>query len=176
MRTRALIITGTVAALVVLVVALVIGLGQNGTPPAAVAAGTPGSPSGSPSSAQAAAPAEAPVQTTFKTEQRQPFEAPVELRSANGLLRTAFTVEPTTFTVAGAKVRGYAYQGQYIGPTLRVHPGDTVRIDLTNRLGEPTNLHGHGMFMSPDRHLRQRLAGHEERHLQSHRVEASFRY
>jgi suppressor of ftsI len=149
MRTRALIITGAVAALVVLVVALVIGLGQNGTQPAAVAARTPGSPSGSPSSTQGVATAEAPVQTTFKAEQRRPFEAPVELRSANGLLRTAFTVEPTTFTVAGAKVRGYAYQGQYIGPTLRVHPGDTVRIDLTNRLGEPTNLHGHGMFLSP---------------------------
>ena len=149
MRTRALIITGAVAAIVILVVALAIGLGRNGTPPAAVAAGTPGSPSVSPSSSQAAAPAEAPVQTTFKTEQRRPFEAPVELRSANGQLRTAFTVEPTTFSVAGAKVKGYAYQGNYIGPTLRVRPGDTVRIDLTNRLGEPTNLHGHGMFMSP---------------------------
>jgi len=149
MRTRALIITGAVAAIVILVVAVAIGLGRNGTPPAAVAAGTPGSPSASPSSSQAAAPAEAPVQTTFKTEQRRPFEAPVELRSANGQLRTAFTVEPTTFSVAGAKVKGYAYQGNYIGPTLRVRPGDTVRIDLTNRLGEPTNLHGHGMFMSP---------------------------
>lgn len=76
MRTRALIITGAVAALVVLVVAFVIGLGQNGTPPAAVAAVTPGSPSGSPSSTQGAAAAEAPVQATLKTEQRRPFEAP----------------------------------------------------------------------------------------------------
>jgi suppressor of ftsI len=47
------------------------------------------------------------------------------------------------------KIKGYAYQGNYIGPTLRVNPGDTVRINLTNGLGQPTNLHGHGMFMSP---------------------------
>jgi len=115
------------------------------TLPKADAAGPP-SPSLIP---VATNPAEEQVPTTFHTEQRQPLQAPVELRSANRQLRTAFTVEPTTFTVAGAKVKGYAYQGNYIGPTLRVHPGDTVRIDLTNRLGEPTNLHGHGMFMSP---------------------------
>ncbi len=87
--------------------------------------------------------------TTFTTQQHRPFRSPVTLRSANGLLRTSFTAEPTTFSVAGAKVKRFAYRGQYIGPTLRVRPGDTVRIDLQNKLGQPTNLHGHGMFMSP---------------------------
>ena len=51
--------------------------------------------------------------------------------------------------MAGTQVNGYSFQGLDIGPTLRVRPGDTVRIDLTNKLGQPTNLHGHGMFMSP---------------------------
>jgi hypothetical protein len=62
-------------------------------------------------------------------------------------LETTFDVQPTTFEVAGAKVRGYAYQR--IGPTLRVLPGDTLSIHLRNRLEEPTNLHSHGMFVSP---------------------------
>jgi suppressor of ftsI len=144
MRTRALVIPWAVVALVVLILALVIGLGPAHTLQTAVGAG-PTSPSTSPNTV----PGEQPVPTTFEAEQRRPFQAPVELRSDNGTLRTAFTVEQTTFSAAGAKVKGYAYQGNYIGPTLRVRPGDTVRIDLTNRLDEPTNLHGHGMFMSP---------------------------
>jgi FtsP/CotA-like multicopper oxidase with cupredoxin domain len=89
------------------------------------------------------------VQTTFRTEQRQPFQPPPELISQNGLLETTFDVQPMTFTVAGAEVRGYAYQGQFIDPTLRVLPGDTVRVQLRNRLNEPTNLHSHVMFVPP---------------------------
>ena len=109
-------------------------------------------------------------------EQRNCSQPPAELRSANGPPRTAFTVEPTTFTVAGAKVRGYAYQGQIhrpdaAGPSGRYSPD---RPDESARgahqPARPRNVH------VTHRHLRQRLAGHEERHLQSHRVEASFRY
>jgi suppressor of ftsI len=142
MRIRALVIVG--AFLTALIIAPAIGFGPIRTLPKADAAG-PSSPSPMP----VATTAEDRVPTTFEAEQRLPFQPPVELTSANGLLRTAFMVEPTTFSVAGAKIKGYSYQGQYIGPTLRVRPGDTVRIDLTNRLGQPTNLHGHGMFMSP---------------------------
>jgi FtsP/CotA-like multicopper oxidase with cupredoxin domain len=89
------------------------------------------------------------VPTTFPTQQHLPFEAPTELKSENGLLETTFDVQPTTFNVAGAKVRGYAYQGQFMGPTLRVLPGDTVRIHLRDKLKEPTNLHSHGIYVSP---------------------------
>jgi FtsP/CotA-like multicopper oxidase with cupredoxin domain len=42
-----------------------------------------------------------------------------------------------------------AYNGRYIPPTLRVHPGDTIRLRLTNALAEPTNLHTHGLSVSP---------------------------
>jgi suppressor of ftsI len=105
------------------------------------------SPSPSPSGAPPADQQE--VLTTFPTQQHQPFAPPPELTSEGGLLEASFDVQPTTFDVAGAKVRGYAYQGQFIGPTLRVLPGDTLRIHLRNRLKEPTNLHSHGMFVSP---------------------------
>jgi hypothetical protein len=93
MRTRALLIPWVVAALAVFIVAFVISPVR--TLPKADAAGPP-SPSLIP---VATNPAEEQVPTTFHTEQRQPLQAPVELRSANRQLRTAFTVEPTTFTV-----------------------------------------------------------------------------
>ena len=83
------------------------------------------------------------------TQQHRPYSPPPVLRSAHGVLETTFTVRPTTFRVAGKQVRGLAYQGGFMGPTLRVRPGDTVRIHLRNQLGEPTNLHSHGMYVSP---------------------------
>jgi FtsP/CotA-like multicopper oxidase with cupredoxin domain len=89
------------------------------------------------------------VPTTFATRQHRPYSPPPVIRSVNGVLETTFTVRPKTFRVAGRPVRGLTYQGGFMGPTLRVRPGDTVRIHLRNELGEPTNLHSHGMYVSP---------------------------
>jgi suppressor of ftsI len=89
------------------------------------------------------------VPTTFPALQREPFEAPPELSSKDGLLETTFTAQSTTFDVAGAQIKGLSFQGGFIGPTLRVRPGDTLKIHIRNRLNEPTNLHSHGMFVSP---------------------------
>jgi suppressor of ftsI len=79
----------------------------------------------------------------------RPFEQPAVLRSRNGILRTTFTAEKGPFDVAGVSVRGKSYRGTFIGPTLRVRPGDTIGLRLRNRLGEPTNLHEHGFHVSP---------------------------
>ena len=35
------------------------------------------------------------------------------------------------------------------GPTLRVKPGDRMRLVLDNRTGHRTNLHTHGLHVSP---------------------------
>jgi suppressor of ftsI len=148
MRTRALVPVPVAVGLTVVVITLGLDLGHDHTLPTAHTAAA-ATPTRSPSVTPNLNPGEDLVPATFPTKQHLPFQPPVELQSANGQLRTAFSVEPTTFDVAGSKIKGYAFQGQYIGPTLRVRPGDTVRIDLTNNLGQPTNLHGHGMFMSP---------------------------
>ena len=41
------------------------------------------------------------------------------------------------------------YNGSLPGPTLHVYPGDRVEIDLINNLNESTNLHFHGLHVSP---------------------------
>lgn len=43
----------------------------------------------------------------------------------------------------------FAYNGQIPGPTIEVQPGDTVRVRFANSLPEPTNLHYHGLHVSP---------------------------
>ncbi|MEA5499230.1 multicopper oxidase domain-containing protein [Limnoraphis robusta Tam1] len=41
------------------------------------------------------------------------------------------------------------YNGQIPGPRLEAKPGDTIRINFTNKLSQPTNLHYHGLHISP---------------------------
>ena len=41
------------------------------------------------------------------------------------------------------------YNGSLPGPALHVYPGDRVEIDLINNLNESTNLHFHGLHVSP---------------------------
>jgi FtsP/CotA-like multicopper oxidase with cupredoxin domain len=41
------------------------------------------------------------------------------------------------------------YNDRFPGPTMRVKEGDRVRIQFRNELEEPTNLHFHGLHISP---------------------------
>jgi FtsP/CotA-like multicopper oxidase with cupredoxin domain len=42
-----------------------------------------------------------------------------------------------------------AYNGTVPGPTLRLRPGDVLQVRLVNRLDAATNLHTHGLHVSP---------------------------
>jgi manganese oxidase len=41
----------------------------------------------------------------------------------------------------------YAYNGQVPGPRIHIRQGDRVRIDLHNRIPEPTTIHWHGLIL-----------------------------
>jgi FtsP/CotA-like multicopper oxidase with cupredoxin domain len=43
-----------------------------------------------------------------------------------------------------------AYNGTVPGPTIRVRPGDRLQVELVNDLDESTNLHTHGLHVSPE--------------------------
>src|SRR5204863_2020069 len=44
-------------------------------------------------------------------------------------------------------VEAYAFNRQVPGPRIRVTEGDRVRINVTNRLPEPTTIHWHGLIL-----------------------------
>ncbi|WP_038055641.1 multicopper oxidase family protein [Thermus amyloliquefaciens] len=77
------------------------------------------------------------------------FPEPPVLQSREGLLQVRLKVAPTPVAVAGREAQLWTYGGSFPGPTLRVRPGDTVRLELENLLPEPTNLHWHGLPLSP---------------------------
>ena len=78
-------------------------------------------------------------------------EPPVRA-SQNGVLETSLTARLGPTTAAGNAVTSRVYEGGFPGPTLRVRPGDTLRVRLVNELtgdDAATNLHVHGMHVSP---------------------------
>ena len=77
------------------------------------------------------------------------FREPPVLASRAGALRVSLTPKLLTVSVAGRRVVAMVYNGSYLPPTLRVHPGDTIRLRLANKLAEPTSIHTHGLTVSP---------------------------
>jgi FtsP/CotA-like multicopper oxidase with cupredoxin domain len=75
---------------------------------------------------------------------------PLTLRSAVGLLRVLLVAAEGPMTVAGRTATAYGYNGSLPGPTLRLRPGDRLQVRLVNRLDAPTNLHVHGLVVSPE--------------------------
>jgi FtsP/CotA-like multicopper oxidase with cupredoxin domain len=47
----------------------------------------------------------------------------------------------------GCKAKVWGYNGSTPGPTIEAVEGDRVRIFVTNRLGEPTSVHWHGILL-----------------------------
>lgn len=75
---------------------------------------------------------------------------PVILSSSGGLLELTLTAAMTVVTVGGARVHVLAYNGTLPGPTLRVRPGDRIALTVRNESGAATNLHTHGLVVSPE--------------------------
>ncbi|TDW29756.1 multicopper oxidase family protein [Cryobacterium psychrophilum] len=78
------------------------------------------------------------------------FIEPTELRSAGGALAVTLESAPGQVTIAGRTVRALGYNGGTPGPTLRVRAGDTLSVSLRNGLTDPSNLHVHGLHVSPE--------------------------
>lgn len=77
------------------------------------------------------------------------FANPTEFRSENGVLRGKFVLQPTSLEFNGRSVRTNTYNGLYCPPTLRAKPGDTVELEFVNNFNQPSNIHFHGMVVSP---------------------------
>jgi FtsP/CotA-like multicopper oxidase with cupredoxin domain len=77
------------------------------------------------------------------------FYEPEVRSSANGFLSTTLRASSIPTIVNGQAVNTSVYEGTFPGPTLRIRPGDFVRVELINDLQEETNLHVHGLHVTP---------------------------
>jgi FtsP/CotA-like multicopper oxidase with cupredoxin domain len=97
-------------------------------------------------SGSGAGPAAAPI---VPAQSGQTLAAPPRIEAQNGVLAFDLVASDRGITVAGTDVQGRAYGDGLVGPTLVVSPGDTIALTLDNRLDEHTNIHFHGMHVSP---------------------------
>ena len=81
---------------------------------------------------------------------RERLVQPPEIRSENGVLRATITAAPGRVQLGDFAFPGQLYNGAYLPPLLRPRLGDTMRITFKNNLpDDPSNLHYHGMSVSP---------------------------
>ena len=78
-----------------------------------------------------------------------PLVDPLEYRSSNGLLDVTFEARETPVKLGRFAIAGATYNGAYGGPVLRVMPGDVLHVRLINHLPQITNIHFHGLAVSP---------------------------
>ena len=76
------------------------------------------------------------------------------ITSKAGLLEYSLTAKAQLYNLAGRSkqqtTRLLTYNGLFPGPILEARAGDTVRLTLVNELDSPTNLHYHGLHISPE--------------------------
>ena len=90
----------------------------------------------------------APATGSFDTRAGGALRQPPVLSSRDGVLDVRLAATRGV-DVAGRRSAASGYNGTLPGPTLHLRPGDRVRLDLVNRLDEATNLHTHGLHVSP---------------------------
>jgi FtsP/CotA-like multicopper oxidase with cupredoxin domain len=86
----------------------------------------------------------------FVPSTAQQLTEPKALRSVNGALKVTLTAAEGPTRIAGRGATALTYNGGLPGPTLMLRPGDRVNVSLENRMKDPTNLHVHGLHVSPN--------------------------
>jgi len=81
-----------------------------------------------------------------------PLTAPAVLGGPHGQLQVDLTAARGEYTIGNERFQGMLYNGAYIPPIWRLEPGDILTVALHNRLQQPTNLHFHGLHVSPKGH------------------------
>ena len=82
----------------------------------------------------------------------EPLTDPQVYRSENGQLFVTLEARETPVKVGRFELQGATYNGIYGGPVLRLKPGDVLHVRLVNHLPQATNMHFHGLQVSPQGH------------------------
>lgn len=103
------------------------------------------SPAGSSAAPRVDATTVAPAAFVDGTLPIPPLLVP-EVRGGTKVFRLTLRQGLSRF-VPGQATTTFGFNGSYLGPTLRARRNDRVQIHATNRLGEPTTVHWHGMHL-----------------------------
>jgi FtsP/CotA-like multicopper oxidase with cupredoxin domain len=91
------------------------------------------------------------VQMDFRPISGQPLRQPPVVNARAGVTSVDLTARTSRVGVAGTAAIANVFDATQPSPTLKVSPGQLLKIKLRNQnpYGEPTNLHTHGLHVSP---------------------------
>ncbi|CAH0177584.1 MULTISPECIES: multicopper oxidase family protein [unclassified Arthrobacter] len=89
------------------------------------------------------------VSSRFSPVAGAEFTEPEALRSSSGRLQVRLEASPGSVRLGGQQASALGYNGGVPGPTLRLRGGDVLAVELVNSMAVPTNLHVHGLHVSP---------------------------
>jgi suppressor of ftsI len=94
-------------------------------------------------------------EATWAPKSGLPVTEPAQVRSQGGVLRVTLEAAKRTLVVSGSNLRASPFKidradAQLVGPTLRVRPGERIELTFKNNLDQRTNIHYHGLHVSPD--------------------------
>ena len=92
------------------------------------------------------------ARTVRQTNPSSVVSEPIQLQkhtSKDGLLSLDLEASAQTVQLGNREAHLLTYNSQVPGPLLEASPGDTIQIRFTNQLGQPTNLHFHGLHIPP---------------------------
>lgn len=78
------------------------------------------------------------------------FSRSQDVYSKDGVLESTISASYQIGKVDNESITSMLYNGSLGGPTLHVYPGDKIELDLINNLNESTNIHFHGLHVSPE--------------------------
>ncbi|MDN3563518.1 multicopper oxidase domain-containing protein [Paeniroseomonas aquatica] len=81
-----------------------------------------------------------------ETDRPLPIPALLDARQQGQVIALSAQAGRTSF-YPGRPSDTLGYNGSYLGPTLRVHRGDEVKVAVTNRLSADTTVHWHGLLI-----------------------------
>lgn len=77
------------------------------------------------------------------------FSKTIETYSHEGILETTLIIDENEGMVGNEQVKAITYNGSLNGPTLHINPGERMVVYYVNKLDQPTNIHFHGLHVSP---------------------------
>jgi FtsP/CotA-like multicopper oxidase with cupredoxin domain/cytochrome oxidase Cu insertion factor (SCO1/SenC/PrrC family) len=81
---------------------------------------------------------------------RPAFEESETIRSVDGVCKATVRLHKQEVQAGDQKLMTTSFNGKYTGPILRVRPGDILELRVINDGEYNTNIHFHGMQVSPD--------------------------
>lgn len=86
----------------------------------------------------------------WEPQSGEALREPAQIYPKHGVAKVELKAVRGKIKVAGSEIEAQPFNGTLIGPTIHVHPGQRIEATIHNATAEDTNIHYHGLHVSPN--------------------------